>query len=167
MIAYAWANGRIDFGRSMPKDALPIAKGPATPLRKHIEVTARHAYDGETLLVPGVPESGGGDAAVDALLAYSREIKKRMDFHARHFGRGAPKNRGLHPKHFVHTWIKVKESLPDADLVVLVSVQGASEPVWLGYLDGEDWRYVDGTLIESDGITVVGWSDLPAPMEAR
>lgn len=86
MIAYAWANGRIDFGRAMPKDALPIAKGPAAPLRKHIEVTARHAYDGKSLLVPGVPESGGGDAAVDALLAYSREIKERMDFHARNFG---------------------------------------------------------------------------------
>lgn len=95
MIAYAWANGRIDFGRSMPKDALPIAKGPATPLRKHIEVTARHAYDGKTLLVPGVSESGGGDAAVDALLAYSREIKKRMDFHARHFGRRAVKPAGV------------------------------------------------------------------------
>lgn len=159
MIAYAWANGRIDFGRTMPKDALPIAKGPATPLRKYIEVTARHTRDGKTLLVPGVPESGGGDAAVDALLAYGREIKKRMDFHARHFG--------LHPKHFVHTWTKVKEGLPDADLVVLVSVQGTSEPVWLGYLDGEDWRYVESTLIEVNGAKVIGWSDLPAPMEGN
>ncbi len=89
MIAYAWANGRIDFGRTMPKGALPIAKGLAEPLRKEIEATARHAYDGKTLLVPGVPESGGGDAAVDALLAYSREIKKRMDFHARQADRRA------------------------------------------------------------------------------
>jgi len=86
MIAYAWANGRIDFGRTMPKDALLIGKGPAKPLRSHITATARHAYDGKTLLVPGVPESGGGNAAVDALLAYGREIKKRMEFDARHFG---------------------------------------------------------------------------------
>jgi hypothetical protein len=77
------------------------------------------------------------------------------------------KNHGLHPKHFVHTWTKVEDFLPDADLVVLVCVPAASEPVWLGYLDGEDWRYVDATLIERDGIKVAGWSDLPAPMEAR
>lgn len=64
-----------------------------------------------------------------------------------------------------YAWTPVEESLPDADLVVLVCVPKASEPVWLGYLDGEYWRYIDGTLIESDGIKVAGWSDLPAPME--
>ncbi|MDD5176795.1 MAG: hypothetical protein PHQ05_10275 [Sterolibacterium sp.] len=157
MKAYAWANGRIDFGRTVPKDALPIASGPAEPLRKHINATARHSHDGKTLLVPGIPESGGGDAAVDALLTYCREIKKRMDFHARNFS--------LHSKHFVHTWIKVKDSLPDADLVVLVCTPKASEPVWLGYLDGEVWRYIDASPIERGGIKVEGWSDLPLPME--
>lgn len=79
--------------------------------------------------------------------------------------RRSSNNNGLHPKHIAHTWTPVEESLPDADLVVLVCVPKASEPVWLGYLDGEYWRYIDGTLIESDDIKVAGWIDLPAPME--
>lgn len=39
MIAYAWANGRIDFGRSMPKDALPIAKGVRLGAMTHTKVS--------------------------------------------------------------------------------------------------------------------------------
>ena len=67
----------------------------------------------------------------------------------------------------MHTWIKVADFLPDADLVVLVCVSGASEPVWMGYLDGEDWRYVDAMLIEVNGAKVIGWSDLPEPLEGH
>jgi hypothetical protein len=79
MIAYAWANGRIDFGRSLPDGALLICNGKAASLRKAIEGSARLAYDGKTLLVPGVSESGGGNAAVDALIIYSRQVKQRME----------------------------------------------------------------------------------------
>lgn len=79
MIAYAWATGRIDFGRKMPDGALLIASAPAKKLRGVISVTARHAYDGKTRLVPGVPEAASGNEAVDALLAYNRSVKKRLE----------------------------------------------------------------------------------------
>ncbi|MCA0303498.1 MAG: host nuclease inhibitor protein [Proteobacteria bacterium] len=57
MKAWCWASGVIEFGRVTPVGAILIAKGPAKPLREFISVRARHAYDGETLLVPSVPEA--------------------------------------------------------------------------------------------------------------
>lgn len=41
-------------------------------------------------------------------------------------------------------WIPVVEQLPDSDTTVMLFDATASEPVWLGYFDGERWRYVDG-----------------------
>jgi hypothetical protein len=40
-------------------------------------------------------------------------------------------------------WKPVAE-LPDSDTTVLLFDPAASEPVWLGYLDGDTWRFVDG-----------------------
>ena len=159
MEAFCWANGVIGFGRSVPEGALPIASGDATLLKAVIAATATLSFDKRQWLVPGIFGSGGGDAAVDALLAYVKEVKKRRLV--------GYEKQGLHPRHFVHTWIKVADFLPDADLVVLVCVSGASEPVWMGYLDGEDWRYVDAMLIEVNGAKVIGWSDLPEPLEGH
>jgi hypothetical protein len=41
------------------------------------------------------------------------------------------------------TWKSVAEQ-PNSDLSVLVFTPDASEPVWLGYLDGDTWRFIDG-----------------------
>lgn len=79
MIAFSWANGLINFGRKLPEGALPIATGEAAKVRKVIEATARLSYDGKHWLVPGVPESGGGNAAVDALVAYALKVKKSLN----------------------------------------------------------------------------------------
>ena len=79
MRAFCYASGLIEFGRSVPDGALPIASGPAKPLREFVEANARHGYKtklvmgrpmkitgSDTLLVPGVPEAlnqrQGGDA---------------------------------------------------------------------------------------------------------
>lgn len=83
MRAYCYASGLIEFGRHMPEGALPIAQGPAKPLREFIETVARHGYSTHTvngrpqkipgtdcLLVPGVPEAPNKIAAVDALTAF-------------------------------------------------------------------------------------------------
>lgn len=80
MHAYCFASGHIEFGRSIPDGALPIARGPAKRLRDFIEPLARHGYqsqtiDGrlakvpgtDTLLVPGIPEAPNQSAALDAL----------------------------------------------------------------------------------------------------
>ena len=70
MIAFCWANGQIGFGRRAPEGAIGFAAGPAKPLRQAIAATARLAYDGETLLVPGVPEAPDQNAGVDALVLH-------------------------------------------------------------------------------------------------
>lgn len=75
MRAYCFASGQIEFGRRIPEGALPIARGPAKVLRQRMEVVARHAYDGKTLLVPGVPEAANQIEAVDALIAFRNWIK--------------------------------------------------------------------------------------------
>ncbi|MDP1681043.1 MAG: host nuclease inhibitor protein [Burkholderiales bacterium] len=83
MNAYAWRSGRIDFGRKTPEGALTIATGPAKKIKGVICATARHAYDGVTLLVPGIPEAANDDAALDALLAYQDWIVPRFIKEAR------------------------------------------------------------------------------------
>lgn len=75
MKAFCWQTGKIEFGRSVPDGALEIANAPAKKIRKVICATARHAYDGKTLLVPGVPEAADEDIAIDALIAYCNWIK--------------------------------------------------------------------------------------------
>lgn len=67
MRAYCWASGQIEFGSHIPEGALPIARGPARRVRGFIEAVSRHAYDGETLLVPGIPEAPDQSAALKAL----------------------------------------------------------------------------------------------------
>ena len=70
-------------------------------------------------------------------------------------------------------WISVDTEMPDSDQTVLIvhawvgeSVTGLpavySEPVWLGYHDGEEWRTAEGEVCE-----VSHWSHLPAPPEAN
>jgi hypothetical protein len=76
MRAFCYASGRIEFGRSLPGGTLPIAIGPAKKVREFMCARARHAYDGETLLVPGVPEAANQMDAVDALMAWSRWLSE-------------------------------------------------------------------------------------------
>lgn len=85
MKAYAWKSGRIDFGRKVPDGALEIGSASSKALRRVIDATARHGYD-NSLIVPGVPEAQTGDAKVDALIAYCKWIKPRLEKvnHARH-----------------------------------------------------------------------------------
>lgn len=74
MHAYCYASGQIEFGARIPDGALPIARGRSKPLRDFICGVARHAYDGETLLVPGIPEAPDQSAALDALRAFLKWI---------------------------------------------------------------------------------------------
>lgn len=76
MRAYCWASGHIDFGRRVPDGALPIARGPSKKLRDFVEVRSRHAYDGKTLLVPGLPEAANQVVALNALRRWLRWCRK-------------------------------------------------------------------------------------------
>ncbi|GBR20499.1 hypothetical protein AA105894_2572 [Asaia spathodeae NBRC 105894] len=74
MYTYCYRSGEIDFGTVVPEGALPLGKArSAKRLREIITVTARHAYDGKTLLVPGLPEAKTEDAAV-AAYRYFRDV---------------------------------------------------------------------------------------------
>jgi hypothetical protein len=75
VIAYCWASGVLQFGRTLPDGAIEIARGPARPLRKWMDPLARRAYDGKTLLVPGVPEARGGRARLSALCDFVKWIR--------------------------------------------------------------------------------------------
>lgn len=77
MYALCNASGVITFDYRVPPDMslLPIANGPAKKLKTAISGVARHAYDGETLLVPGIPEAPDQVAAMDALMRFRNWIR--------------------------------------------------------------------------------------------
>ena len=78
MYALCAASGEITFAQRIPADLhlLPLAHGPGRKLRAQVCAVARHAYDGETLLVPGIPEADGDqEKAMDALLAFQKWIR--------------------------------------------------------------------------------------------
>lgn len=76
MFAYCWRGGVIEFGRRVPKGARPIIEGRGRKVREHVEVCARHAHDGKTLLVPGIPEAPDDEAALFALNAFGAWVRK-------------------------------------------------------------------------------------------
>lgn len=71
--AWTWASGLIEFGEVYPEGALPVITGDEDAVRELVGTMARYSYSGEPL-VPGVPESGGGTAAVDALLRFHERL---------------------------------------------------------------------------------------------
>lgn len=74
--AYCYRSGQIKVGPRCPEGALPLAYGPESRLRKAVSVRARHAYDGKTKLVPGVPEADNEDAAIEAARQFSGWLVK-------------------------------------------------------------------------------------------
>lgn len=80
MYAICFASGEIIF--SSQKDhigAIVVAHGPGKVLRHRIEAVARHAYDGETLLVPGIPEAVNQADGVEALLRFQKWIRPSFE----------------------------------------------------------------------------------------
>lgn len=64
------ALARLPIGNASNKDAKRF--------KQIVSVNARHAYDGETLLVPRMPEAENQSDALDALLWFRRLIEMRM-----------------------------------------------------------------------------------------
>lgn len=58
-------------------------------------------------------------------------------------------------------WKDAAIELPDADRTVLIHTPGEDEPVFLGYLDGVEWRN-----IHNEEVAVAHWAELPeAPVK--
>lgn len=81
--AIAWRSGAIDLhnGR-LPRGAIAMftfrTRRAAVVANRVIEANARHAYDGKTLLVPGIPEASTDDLALDALIAFCQRVNKNL-----------------------------------------------------------------------------------------
>lgn len=82
-IAWAWANGLIEFGDAVPEGAIKIAEGPVVDLKLKVGVAARHGQGRSAgkMLVPGVPEAetekARGDALSEWLAWLSRDNGKK------------------------------------------------------------------------------------------
>ncbi|MCC7082198.1 MAG: hypothetical protein IT530_16115 [Burkholderiales bacterium] len=55
-------------------------------------------------------------------------------------------------------WRSAARELPDSDIVVLVGCPDEDEPVWLGWFDAADNRWVS---VNADEIEVTWWADVP------
>lgn len=79
MHAYCYRSGEIGFGFTIPDGTLPLGMGRAKNLREIVEVNSRIAYDGKTLLVPGIPEADTDDAALAAWRYFRDLVGMRLD----------------------------------------------------------------------------------------
>lgn len=77
--AVCYRSGQIRFLPFVPRGAIEIASGPSDQLRPIVEAIARHAYDGHTLLVPGLPEAVNDDQALTVLEHFQDSVKKRLE----------------------------------------------------------------------------------------
>lgn len=77
--AYCFADGVIHLGTTVPAGALPIVDGIESDIQRAIHGSARLAYDGETWLVPGIPEAISQSHAVEALIAYRERIHLNLE----------------------------------------------------------------------------------------
>lgn len=78
LFAYCWENGLIAFGHTIPEGVALMAHSDNEELlREKMNVWARHAYDGVSLLVPGIPEAGDPAEAADALYKWLEFLKER------------------------------------------------------------------------------------------
>lgn len=74
VLAYAWRSGQIGFGEKLPAGALSLARDEESKLRETVAGLARHAWDGKTLLVPGVPEQADDSKALEAHVAFQMRV---------------------------------------------------------------------------------------------
>ena len=74
--AFCWRDGKIGFASRLPKGAMLLFRGPSEKLRDLLSTKSRHAYDGVTLLVPGVPEAENEGEAFKAVCRFRAWVRK-------------------------------------------------------------------------------------------
>lgn len=83
-VAYCWRTGEVYFAPVLPEGALMIAsckEGLEAPddFEYRVRGACRRAYDGRTLLVPGVPEAGDDDqVALAAVYRFREAVTGRL-----------------------------------------------------------------------------------------
>ena len=76
-VAYCWSTGEIEFGDEKAEESIALATGPKCELKPFIASIARLAYDGHTLLVPGLPEADELRTRLAAVHEFIEQIRKR------------------------------------------------------------------------------------------
>lgn len=87
MVAFVWANGRIEFGSRVPSGAFEIARGPASAVRDLIERTAARTSESTkwrnqhvskaVYWVPDISKAIDADAVFGLTKAYLSELANR------------------------------------------------------------------------------------------
>ncbi len=75
---YAYRSGRVGLAKAVPQGAISVVTGTKAELSAVLCPNARHAYDGESLLVPGVPEARSTKAAVKALETWRGRLQRSL-----------------------------------------------------------------------------------------
>jgi hypothetical protein len=75
-VIVCWRCGTVRVEKARIDGGIVLIKGPRKELERRLEVLARHAYDGQTLLVPGVPEADDDEAALDAVFAFQELLSR-------------------------------------------------------------------------------------------
>lgn len=70
-----WRSGETEVVSRAPDGAITLMIGPRRRLQALLDTQARHAHDGKTLLVPGVPEAADDVAALDATIAFQTRLE--------------------------------------------------------------------------------------------
>jgi len=73
-----YRSGQVLVSRRVPKGALQIVTGHGRRLNRVLSACARHAYDGKTLLVPGVPEAENDLQAMEAVKQFKQMLLERL-----------------------------------------------------------------------------------------
>jgi hypothetical protein len=59
-------------------------------------------------------------------------------------------------------WIRPEDSMPDADITVLVNTTDESCPVWPAYWNGEEWMWnEEGRSFLAADHQVIAWAEMP------
>lgn len=73
-----WRSGQVVVARRVPRGAMQLVTGHGRRLNRVLGVCARHAYDGKTLLVPGVHEAKTDVEALEAVRQFKQMLLKRL-----------------------------------------------------------------------------------------
>ncbi len=77
MYAHCYRDGKIEVSRKSDlPGAICIGEGRKADLMRRVEARARHAYDGKTLLVPGIPEALTDEEAEQKLIEFRAFLAK-------------------------------------------------------------------------------------------
>lgn len=71
-------SGEVFIKHHAPKGTLKITTGDGRRIRWILIAIARHAYDGKTLLVPGVPEAKTDLDAMYAVKAFQQTLQTKL-----------------------------------------------------------------------------------------